>query len=159
MFDQVKQKEGLTSDAKLASALGVTRGYICSVRKERKGVSLALAEKIYSLLGREIELTELQGLFVPVKVRTRIRNLVELRRYAIQRANGRCQLCGSPAPFLDSEGNPYLEVHHVIPIREYGTDSINNLVALCPNCNRKMQFNPTAADKRKLKKLAENTVV
>ena len=58
--------------------------------------------------------------------------------YAKRRANGYCQLCESPAPFNDSHGNPYLETHHIIWLSKGGRDSIENTVALCPNCHRKM---------------------
>lgn len=57
---------------------------------------------------------------------------------AKQRANGFCQLCGKKAPFLDKEGNPYLEAHHVIWLSRGGKDVLANVVALCSNCHSKM---------------------
>lgn len=59
-------------------------------------------------------------------------------KYAKRRARGRCQLCGSLAPFIDQYGHPYLESHHVIWLADGGSDSVDNVVALCPNCHRKM---------------------
>lgn len=155
ILDDLKHKEGIASDAKLASALGVTRGYLCSVRKGRKGISLQLAQTIFSRLGRAIDSTDLQNLFVPVKIRAFAGNLAARRVLVVKRANGHCQLCGCTAPFHDSQGNPYLEIHFVIALNEGGSDSIDNLVTLCPNCHRKMEVNPTEADKKKLQKLAE----
>ena len=61
-----------------------------------------------------------------------------VKEYAKKRANGICQLCNQPAPFIDLDGKPYLEVHHVIWLSDGGDDSIENVVALCPNCHRKM---------------------
>lgn len=61
-----------------------------------------------------------------------------MSEYAKRRASGRCQLCGSLAPFIDQYGNPYLESHHVIWLADGGSDSVDNVVALCPNCHRKM---------------------
>lgn len=58
--------------------------------------------------------------------------------FAKKRANGICQLCGKPAPFETRNGEPYLEAHHIIPLANEGTDSIDNIAALCPNCHRKM---------------------
>lgn len=58
--------------------------------------------------------------------------------YAKRRAKGICQLCGKPAPFVDRNGEPYLETHHVKWLGDGGVDSIDNTVALCPNCHRKM---------------------
>ena len=57
---------------------------------------------------------------------------------AKRRAEGACDLCGSPAPFRDKLGRPYLEAHHIKPLAEGGADSIENVAALCPNCHRKM---------------------
>ncbi|MBR0352759.1 MAG: HNH endonuclease [Oscillospiraceae bacterium] len=58
--------------------------------------------------------------------------------FAKLRANGFCQLCGQEAPFLDRNEIPYLETHHIISLADGGEDSIDNTVALCPNCHRKM---------------------
>lgn len=61
-----------------------------------------------------------------------------IAEYAKRRANGTCELCGKPAPFKDKYGRPYLESHHIVWLSQGGADSINNTVALCPNCHRKM---------------------
>ena len=58
--------------------------------------------------------------------------------FAKRRAHGICQLCKQPAPFNKSDGEPFLETHHVIWLADGGSDSIDNTVALCPNCHRKM---------------------
>ncbi len=60
--------------------------------------------------------------------------------YAKAKADGICQLCGNPAPFNDANGKPYLESHHIIWLSQGGADSIENTVALCPNCHRKMHI-------------------
>ena len=60
--------------------------------------------------------------------------------YVQKRANGHCQLCGSPAPFKDKNDDPYLECHHIVWLSKGGIDSIDNCVALCPNCHRKMHI-------------------
>lgn len=71
--------------------------------------------------------------------------------YAKRNANGICQLCGLPAPFSGHDGNPYLEVHHIVPESEGGADGIGNVVALCPNCHRKMHVLNLQADVERLK--------
>lgn len=58
--------------------------------------------------------------------------------YAKRRAQGICQLCGGPAPFRDRKGEPFLETHHIEWLSRGGADTIDNTVALCPNCHRKM---------------------
>lgn len=57
------------------------------------------------------------------------------------RANGICENCNKPAPFLKaSDGTPYLEVHHKILLSEGGDDTIENAIAVCPNCHRRLHF-------------------
>ena len=75
--------------------------------------------------------------------------------YAKRRAGGICQLCGHKAPFFNREGSPYLECHHVEWISEGGSDTIENTVALCPNCHRKMHMLNLREDKIKLKAQAK----
>ncbi len=58
--------------------------------------------------------------------------------YVKMRADGKCDMCGMEAPFFDKKGKPYLEEHHVIRLADGGEDSIDNAVALCPNCHRKI---------------------
>ena len=58
---------------------------------------------------------------------------------ALRRANGTCQLCHKPAPFKKKKsGEPFLEVHHIVWLAKDGDDTVENTVALCPNCHRKM---------------------
>jgi len=56
--------------------------------------------------------------------------------WTLQNSAGVCESCDSPAPFNRNGGVPYLEVHHVIPLSEGGSDTPENCVALCPNCHR-----------------------
>lgn len=58
--------------------------------------------------------------------------------YAKRWANGVCQLCEQDAPFKDKSGDPFLESHHIIWLARGGDDSIENSIALCPNCHRKI---------------------
>lgn len=60
--------------------------------------------------------------------------------YAKRRAHGKCQLCKLSAPFNDPQGKPFLEVHHIEWLSNGGADSIDNAVALCPNCHSKMHI-------------------
>lgn len=56
-------------------------------------------------------------------------------------AQGRCELCHKPAPFLRKKNDaPFLEVHHVILLSENGDDTVENTRALCPNCHRDVHF-------------------
>ena len=72
-------------------------------------------------------------------------------QYAKRRAAGICELCGNEAPFRNREGEPYLETHHIVPLADHGADTIENTVALCPNCHRKMHQLGILEDIEKLK--------
>lgn len=57
------------------------------------------------------------------------------------KANGICEACLQPAPFIKkSDGLPYLEVHHKKRLADGGEDSVKNAIALCPNCHRKFHY-------------------
>ncbi|GAB6180364.1 hypothetical protein JCM14036_16830 [Desulfotomaculum defluvii] len=59
----------------------------------------------------------------------------------LERANGICEECRKPAPFnRASDGTPYLEVHHIIRLADGGEDTVDNAIAVCPNCHRKLHF-------------------
>ncbi len=75
--------------------------------------------------------------------------------YAKRRANGICQLCEQPAPFRDRKGNPYLETRHIVWLSKGVDDTIENTVALCPNCHRKMHSLNLPEDVRKLQQRRE----
>jgi 5-methylcytosine-specific restriction endonuclease McrA len=69
--------------------------------------------------------------------------------YAKRLAGGQCDLCDDPAPFQTKAG-PFLECHHIHRLADGGPDCIENVVALCPNCHRRMHLAPLEADKERL---------
>ena len=73
-----------------------------------------------------------------------------IRELAMRRAKGICQLCENPAPFHDLKGRPYLESHHIQWLSKGGPDTIDNTVALCANCHRKMHVLNLQEDREKL---------
>lgn len=55
------------------------------------------------------------------------------------RADGRCEKCKSSAPFIrKKDKTPYLEVHHKTHLADNGDDTVENSIALCPNCHREL---------------------
>ena len=74
-------------------------------------------------------------------------------------AEGKCQCCGQDAPFVDKNNVPYLEEHHVKRLADGGTDTIDNVVAICPNCHRKMHVLNDANDVMFLETVARNNEV
>lgn len=70
-------------------------------------------------------------------------------------ANGICQLCQKEAPFQDKDGNPYLESHHIEWLSRGGKDRLDNVIALCPNCHKKMHI---IDDKKDVKLLQQKSL-
>ncbi len=68
---------------------------------------------------------------------------------ALLHANGVCQGCDQAAPFLRADGRPYLEVHHREPLGEGGADTIENAIALCPNCHRERHYGANYRDRQR----------
>ena len=77
--------------------------------------------------------------------------------WVLQRAAGSCELCGEPAPFVRRDGAPFLEVHHVRPLADGGSDRVTNAAALCPNCHRRCHLakDAVAANALLLKRVGE----
>ena len=70
--------------------------------------------------------------------------------WVLKSSKGRCEACRNDAPFSTEIGRPFLEVHHVKPLGEGGTDRVSNAVALCPNCHRAMHHAVDAKERRAL---------
>lgn len=77
--------------------------------------------------------------------------------WVLQRAHGSCELCGVPAPFVRRDGSAFLEVHHVRPLSDGGSDTVTNAAALCPNCHRRCHLaaDAAAANALLLRRVAE----
>ena len=77
----------------------------------------------------------------PTQVRTTSYQFVRdpaVVAHALRVANGVCGDCHQPAPFTSRRtGLPYLEVHHKTTLAAGGEDTVENVIALCPNCHRR----------------------
>lgn len=99
--------------------------------------------RVLELRRREVRIDRPAGTKRPQKIVRSAYGFVrsaEVKAYVLQEANGRCEVCASPAPFIDGDGMPYLEVHHVKPLAEGGSDRVGNAIAVCPNCHRRAHF-------------------
>lgn len=54
------------------------------------------------------------------------------------RAHSLLKINLSPFCHKRKDGSPYLETHHTGWLAEGGADTVDNTVALCPNCQKKM---------------------
>jgi hypothetical protein len=123
--------------------------------KERYGDRYFFAEDIQSDLGKKIIASRVDD---PEKRKNRLNNAPKnpekiqilstgFKRNAdvivevLLRAQGVCERCNRNAPFIrKSDGTPYLEVHHKIKLSNDGEDTVENTIALCPNCHRELHF-------------------
>ena len=71
-----------------------------------------------------------------------------VRRCALDRAKGVCEYCAKPG-FTMTDGSIFLETHHVVPLGEDGTDTEDNVAALCPNHHREAHHGARAAEIRR----------
>lgn len=61
--------------------------------------------------------------------------------YTQKRSSYKCEVKGcSYEGFVKEDGVKYIEVHHVEPLADGGSDSIDNTAAVCPNCHRKLHY-------------------
>jgi transcriptional regulator with XRE-family HTH domain len=60
----------------------------------------------------------------------------EVTQWILGNSAGTCECCLKKAPFNRPNGLPYLEVHHVKMLSEGGSDTIQNAIAVCPNCHK-----------------------
>ena len=59
----------------------------------------------------------------------------KIKREARRLADGKCGRC--------EKGDSPLEVHHIIPQKDDGPDTLENAIALCPSCHAMLDGNPS----------------
>ncbi len=67
-----------------------------------------------------------------------------VKEYVLKRANGVCESCDKPAPFITAAGKPYLEPHHIKRISDGGPDHPEWVIAICPNCHKEAHYSGDA---------------
>ena len=85
----------------------------------------------------------------PEKINSTVSNINRsdlLKTYALSRAEGKCESCENVAPFLKRNGQPDLEVHHIIELNQGGSDSPINIAAICPNCHARVTHGQDALE-------------
>lgn len=66
--------------------------------------------------------------------------------YVLRRAAGVCEGCNQPAPFIRSDRRPYLEPHHIRRRADAGPDHPAWVIALCPNCHKRVHYGMDGRD-------------
>jgi 5-methylcytosine-specific restriction protein A len=72
-----------------------------------------------------------------------------VRYRALERANGECEYCGERG-FTTPGGAPFLETHHVIPLNNDGSDTEDNVAAVCANHHREAHYGERAAEIKRI---------
>lgn len=111
----------------------------CTVTRDREAVSLVDQFSLRSSISEEPDRREVHG-------KAFVRS-AEVRNQALFRAGGRCDWC-SQMGFATTDGRVFLETHHVIPLAEGGKDTLENVVALCPNHHREAHYGAIAQEMR-----------
>lgn len=62
-----------------------------------------------------------------------------VRAHAIKRANGKCEYCHVRG-FQTINGGFYVEAHHIIALCDSGRDTVDNVLALCPQHHRQAHY-------------------
>ncbi|WP_405127976.1 HNH endonuclease [Pseudoalteromonas sp. PB2-1] len=97
----------------------------------------------------KINLPKPTGSKNPEKTYTQVTNFnrdPKVKAWVLKEASGKCDCCGSDAPFKTAEGEPFLEVHHLRRLADGGSDTVTNAVALCPNCHREIHYGINKSD-------------
>lgn len=86
----------------------------------------------------------------------------DVKEYVMARADGLCEGCDEPAPFMDNNGDPYLHAHHIHELSSGGSDTPNTVIALCPNCHYRVHHGEEGSEynkelKQKLKSIEKKT--
>ena len=67
----------------------------------------------------------------------------QVRAHAIKRAKGKCEYCNVQG-FPTTTGGFYVEAHHIIALCDSGRDTVDNVIALCPQHHRQAHYGKDA---------------
>ncbi|MGH7978535.1 MAG: HNH endonuclease [Limisphaerales bacterium] len=68
-----------------------------------------------------------------------IKRDAKVRAYVVKRAKGKCEHCGVRG-FPTANGRFYVETHHIIALCDSGRDTVDNVIALCPQHHRQAHY-------------------
>lgn len=144
MLAEILSKEGYEFDRLIAvTKIDLTK--LKSLLKHPSSDTASILQKLEIKINRTTENKYVKSTVLNQFIRSEY-----IRAYAKIRAQGHCELCEKKAPFNDYLGNPFLEIHHIIYLSKGGSDSIDNVAAICPNCHRKLHNLNLKSDVEKL---------
>jgi 5-methylcytosine-specific restriction enzyme A len=97
-----------------------------------------LGDDLQDLLKKALGAADVAPKTAASETRTVYERSRDVRNYVLARANGACEGCTTAAPFIRKDGSPYLEPHHIRRVSDGGPDHPAFVIALCPNCHRRV---------------------
>ncbi len=101
---------------------------------------------------RKLSLPRPKGQKTPAKRSSATRATYErcplVKAWVLGDAKGLCELCHAPSAFLTNDDEPYFELHHVRQLAHGGSDTVENAVALCPSCHRRLHHGKDKVEQR-----------
>lgn len=107
-----------------------------------------LEEKITKSEQNQTEYVELKG--------KRIKRNQLIVAYIKEKAGYKCQACGFS--FTKKDGSKYVEAAHIKQLAKSRMDTVENLVALCPNCHKKFDLGDREARKTVIEALKKQDI-
>ena len=88
----------------------------------------------------------------------------KIRQEALEKSNYKCFFDNNHITFKTSNGEVYMEGHHIIPVsrKESFTqdlDVIENILCLCPTCHRKIHFGINEVKQIMLEEILDKTKI
>jgi 5-methylcytosine-specific restriction protein A len=115
--------------------VSITSGIIEAEVEDEADLPGSLAAARLAALGACKPGSDEIGQSAPRKLYQRSRKVAH---YVLMRAQGACESCEKPAPFMKKDGTPYLEPHHVNRLSDGGLDHPRFVGAVCPSCHREI---------------------
>ena len=84
-----------------------------------------------------------EGAKEPKRKKTAVEQITRdshVHAWVLKNSNGKCECCSKPAPFSKEDGKQYLEIHHIKRLADGGSDTVQNAIAVCPNCHRELHY-------------------
>ncbi|HEX8188999.1 MAG TPA: HNH endonuclease [Pyrinomonadaceae bacterium] len=116
------------------------------VRQEDSDVDASSAPASSGLSLEELRRRAMQSSSTPAEKDTKLtrrryyERSADVRAYVLARANGTCESCGRPAPFMRTDGSPYLEPHHTRRLSDGGPDHPRWVGGICPTCHKEIHY-------------------
>lgn len=94
-------------------------------------------DEMLDTLRSKLEETTNSSEFIEISGKRIKRNIV-IAKFAKVKADYSCQACGFT--FIKKDGSRYVEAAHIQPLALSKLDTVRNIVALCPNCHKKLDY-------------------